>query len=70
LIKLNLKREDRHPKETLEVLKHAVDNLLSNQPAYLCDHCGFGAKKLHWHCPSCKSWSSIKPVTGLGCQSD
>lgn len=68
LINLNLNREDQHPKETLEVLKHAVANLISNQSAYLCEHCGFGAKKLHWRCPSCKHWSSIKPLQGLGCQ--
>jgi len=70
LIKLNLHREDQHPKETLEVLQHAVENLIAGQPAYQCEHCGFGAKKLHWHCPSCKSWSSIKPLQGLGCQAD
>lgn len=68
LIKLNLNRDDKHPKETLEVLKHAVENLISSQPAYQCEHCGFGAKKLHWRCPSCKSWSTIKPLQGLGCQ--
>ncbi|MEN8177464.1 MAG: lipopolysaccharide assembly protein LapB [Pseudomonadota bacterium] len=70
LINLNLNREDQHPKETLDVLKHAVEYLISSQPAYQCDHCGFGAKKLHWHCPSCKSWSSIKPLQGLGCHVD
>ncbi len=70
LIKLNLNREDQHPKETLEVLKYVVENLIASQPAYQCEQCGFGAKKLHWHCPSCKSWSSIKPLQGLGCQVD
>ncbi len=70
LIKLNLNREDQHPKETLDVLKHAVEYLISSQPAYQCEHCGFGVKKLHWRCPSCQSWSSIKPLQGLGCHTD
>jgi lipopolysaccharide biosynthesis regulator YciM len=67
LIKLSLNREDLHTKETLEVLQQSVANLISTQPAYQCVHCGFGAKKLHWRCPSCKRWSSIKPLQGLGC---
>lgn len=67
LIRMSLNREDQHTKETLEVLKQSVENLISCQPAYQCEHCGFAAKKMHWRCPSCKTWSSIKPLQGLGC---
>jgi len=28
---------------------------------YRCKQCGFTAHSLHWQCPSCSSWSSIKP---------
>jgi lipopolysaccharide biosynthesis regulator YciM len=64
LIYLNLSRPTEHPRETLEVLKRVVEQLISTQPVYQCDHCGFGVKSLHWCCPSCKSWSSIKPLQG------
>ena len=70
LIYLSLKRQDQRPHETLQVLKQAVRQLLTAQPAYLCEHCGFGLKRLHWLCPSCKTWSSIKPLQGSVYQVD
>ncbi|HSR62973.1 MAG TPA: hypothetical protein VLN56_06175, partial [Gammaproteobacteria bacterium] len=27
--------------------------------------CGFDAKLLHWQCPGCKTWNSIKPIHGV-----
>jgi lipopolysaccharide assembly protein B len=36
--------------------------LRSRQPDHQCEHCGFVARRLHWQCPSCKHWGSIKPV--------
>ncbi|NOQ94032.1 MAG: lipopolysaccharide assembly protein LapB [Methylophaga sp.] len=29
---------------------------------YTCPHCGFSGKKLHWHCPGCKRWGTIRPT--------
>ncbi len=29
---------------------------------YRCTGCGYSTKRLAWHCPSCKSWESIRPV--------
>jgi lipopolysaccharide biosynthesis regulator YciM len=40
----------------LDVVAHQ----LAQQPEYQCDHCGFEARELHWQCPSCKRWGSIK----------
>jgi lipopolysaccharide biosynthesis regulator YciM len=65
LVRLNLQRGEESPRETLDVLLQAVTKLLGRQPAFQCEHCGFTAKNLHWHCPSCKAWGSIKPVSGL-----
>lgn len=39
-----------------------VRHLRRRQPGYRCEHCGFDARRLHWQCPSCKHWGSIKPV--------
>ncbi|MFS9546085.1 hypothetical protein Q6295_37055, partial [Klebsiella pneumoniae] len=25
----------------------------------------FTAHTLYWHCPSCRSWATIKPIRGL-----
>lgn len=65
LIRLNIQRGEQSPRETLEVLLQSVLRLLDLQPGFQCEQCGFTAKKLHWHCPSCKTWGSIKPVQGL-----
>ena len=43
----------------LEVIRHRV----AAQPSYRCDQCGFEARALHWQCPSCKHWGSIKAVS-------
>jgi lipopolysaccharide assembly protein B len=37
-----------------------VARLRARQPAYQCDQCGFVARRLHWQCPSCKHWGTIK----------
>ena len=29
---------------------------------YRCTSCGYSTKRLAWHCPSCKTWESIRPV--------
>ncbi|MES9887749.1 MAG: lipopolysaccharide assembly protein LapB, partial [Candidatus Sedimenticola sp. 6PFRAG1] len=62
LIELNLKGGAGAEKETLQILKELVDKMLEDRPAYQCVRCGFSAKTLHWQCPGCKSWSSIKPM--------
>ncbi len=47
------------------VLKDLIDKLLKNKPKLRCRKCGFGAKSLHWQCPSCKNWGMVKPIYGL-----
>ncbi|MBT8421458.1 MAG: lipopolysaccharide assembly protein LapB [Gammaproteobacteria bacterium] len=47
------------------ILKELVENLLKNRPIYQCRHCGFPAKLLHWQCPGCKNWSTVKPIQGV-----
>ena len=46
----------------LAVIKSSLDKLLENKPVYRCTSCGFTGVEMHWCCPSCKTWSSIKPI--------
>lgn len=39
--------------------------LLSNRPVYRCVSCGFSGQQLHWLCPSCKQWETIRPIQGV-----
>lgn len=58
--------EDGRAKESLAVLRDMVAEQLRLKPRYRCQKCGFTAHAIYWHCPSCKSWSTIKPMRGLG----
>nr|WP_295541123.1 lipopolysaccharide assembly protein LapB [uncultured Thiohalocapsa sp.] len=44
------------------VMLAVIARKLAASPDYQCDHCGFEARELHWQCPSCKCWGSIKAV--------
>ncbi len=39
-----------------------ISNYLEKSPGYRCGNCGFTAKRIHWQCPSCKKWDSVKPI--------
>lgn len=65
LIDLYLGTSDGKARENLILLKSLIDNAMLEKPSYICSKCGFTGHKLHWLCPSCKSWSSIKPIKGV-----
>ncbi len=48
--------------ETLDVLFHVVGRLQQKTSAYQCSRCGFSARRLHWQCPGCKGWGTVRPV--------
>jgi lipopolysaccharide biosynthesis regulator YciM len=48
--------------ETLLTLRQLLSRLLQERPAYQCSKCGFNAKTMHWQCPGCHTWGSVKPV--------
>ncbi len=39
-----------------------LDQHLQNCPQYRCDNCGFDLKHLHWLCPGCSRWGTVKPL--------
>ncbi|EED34629.1 TPR domain protein [Luminiphilus syltensis NOR5-1B] len=50
--------------EALEV--DIIQRLVSARSLYRCQHCGFKAQQLHWYCPGCKHWGTIKEQGALG----
>ncbi|EXJ15952.1 lipopolysaccharide assembly protein LapB [Imhoffiella purpurea] len=46
----------------IAVVLEVVRQVLSRQPVYQCEQCGFQARSLHWQCPSCKCWGRVLPV--------
>jgi lipopolysaccharide biosynthesis regulator YciM len=51
--------------EAIGLVRELLHRLLDRKPGYRCSRCGFSPRALHWQCPSCKSWASIKPVHGV-----
>jgi len=65
LIGLNLVGSSGKGKDDLLILRDLVEQLLKNKPIYKCGHCGFSGKSLHWQCPTCKEWNTVKPIHGV-----
>lgn len=60
LIELNNGLPDADAGQILLSLKGHMQRLLAERPAYQCIKCGFGANTMHWQCPSCRSWSTLR----------
>ncbi|MBB3192149.1 lipopolysaccharide assembly protein LapB [Halomonas cerina] len=52
-------------KERFALLQRHARTLLQAQPAHRCRRCGFTGDQLHWRCPRCRSWGTIKPISGF-----
>ncbi|WP_411991643.1 lipopolysaccharide assembly protein LapB [Agarivorans sp. DSG3-1] len=57
--------EEGRAKQSLQVLRGLVTQQLKIKPHYQCRRCGFSSHSIYWHCPSCKSWGTVKPIVGL-----
>jgi len=56
--------------EQLALVRRFSEALQQKQYSYRCNHCGFGSHSLMWQCPSCRTWDSVKPITGLAMQTN
>jgi len=65
LIDINIKHAKEPVKEKLHILKSVTSQLLEDKPIYSCHVCGFNGKTLHWQCPGCKRWDTVKPIQGV-----
>ena len=64
LIEIKLATSQGAVRDSLLLFQELAAPLLRDHPAYSCRHCGFTGKSLHWHCPSCKHWNTVKPIQG------
>ncbi|MGC3872840.1 lipopolysaccharide assembly protein LapB [Halomonas sp. GXIMD04776] len=51
--------------EHIALLQQHIAKRLEAQPRFRCHRCGFSGMQLHWHCPRCRSWGTVKPINGL-----
>ncbi|PCC99725.1 lipopolysaccharide assembly protein LapB [Halopseudomonas pelagia] len=64
LIDLHLDHVEAKGRDNLLILRGIVEALVVDKLPYRCASCGFLAKKLHWQCPTCHGWSTIRPLKG------
>lgn len=65
LLEYTLTHADGRTRESLMTIRELTAKLLKNRPVYQCTHCGFVGNSLHWRCPSCKHWNTVKPIQGV-----
>ncbi len=65
LIEYALERSEGETHEHLKTIKDLMGQLIEGRAIYKCNNCGFDAKLLHWQCPGCKCWDTVKPVFGV-----
>ncbi|MFB9885264.1 lipopolysaccharide assembly protein LapB [Balneatrix alpica] len=65
LIDLHLVYANSQTKESLQVLRTMMAQLQASRAIYQCRQCGFQGRQLHWQCPKCKEWGSVKPIRGV-----
>jgi lipopolysaccharide biosynthesis regulator YciM len=64
-INLYISSAEGRAREDLLILQGLTKKLLADKPDYQCTSCGFSGRTLHWQCPECKQWSSVKPAYSL-----
>lgn len=62
LLELNLEQADGAAKEDLTLLKGIIEGLREQHQGYACQECGFKGRSVHWQCPGCARWNTVKPV--------
>ncbi|MBT3505892.1 MAG: lipopolysaccharide assembly protein LapB [Piscirickettsiaceae bacterium] len=51
---------DLNPQVLLPLVNDMTESLLQHGRRYVCQHCGFSGKTIHWHCPGCQHWGTIR----------
>lgn len=67
-VELHMERDAGADSGQLAMLRQVTDELLRRNVDYQCRQCGFQSHALHWQCPGCKGWATIRrqdqqPVT-------
>lgn len=65
LIDANIDVAPAEARQLLGDLRTVATAMGAQLMRYRCNRCGFRAKAHHWHCPSCKSWASVRRAHGL-----
>ncbi|NOX08039.1 MAG: lipopolysaccharide assembly protein LapB [Gammaproteobacteria bacterium] len=62
---LKLGQQRQQDSGQLLILQQLVEKILLDKPTFRCNQCGFSGKTLHWQCPGCREWNTVKPIYGV-----
>lgn len=65
LVELNIASSEGEVQGNLMIIKDLTSKLLENNTTYTCSHCGFTGRSMHWQCPGCKHWDTVKQKQGV-----
>lgn len=65
LVEIQLARGEGGGYAGLRALHCVSTQMLNGVARYRCVNCGFVVKAMHWCCPSCQQWNTIKPMPDL-----
>ncbi len=65
LLDLTWSQSDTGLAGPLDSLRETLRQMVETAPRYHCSHCGFGGRQLHWQCPGCHGWNSMRPLTDI-----
>lgn len=51
--------------QALQRVRRGLLALISQANRYRCNECGYVSSTLLWHCPGCRSWEAMAPVTSF-----
>lgn len=57
-----LKSDPEHLAETWQSLSTYLLSIQNDKAEYVCSLCGYESHAIQWNCPSCRNWSTMKPV--------
>jgi lipopolysaccharide biosynthesis regulator YciM len=57
-----LKTEPAHLSDTWNGLSSFLKSMQNKKIEFICSQCGYESHAIQWNCPSCRHWSSMKPV--------
>lgn len=60
LLELQCSQPEGQNDTVLQQVRTQLQRLIRDKAAYQCGKCGFEAKTLHWQCPSCHAWGTLR----------
>jgi len=61
LLNLQVSMHQTEHHEHWQMINELMRKLAKENTGYQCGSCGYASRILHWNCPSCRRWETIKP---------